>query len=145
MPGALARWDPFAELGELRTRFDRMFDELTDGQRHTWTPAIDIERHNGNLVVRADIPGIRPEEVRIEVQDDMLKVSGTREETKEETDMRYLRRERRYGSFSRSLALPAGVDAKKIKAETRDGVVEVTIPLPKESSKDPVTITPTAA
>jgi len=145
MPGSLTRWEPFAELGELRSRFDRMFDELTDGRQRAWTPAIDVVRDNGNLVVRADVPGIKPEEVKIEIEDDILTVSGEHEERKEEKDKHFLRRERRYGSFSRTMALPAGVDAKKIKAKTHDGVVEVTIPLPKEAGKEKVEIKPTAA
>ena len=145
MAGTLTRWEPFAELGELRSRFDRMFEELTDGREQRWAPAIDVERDNGNLVVRADVPGIKPEEVKIEVQDDILTVSGSHEERKEKKDKDFLRRERRYGSFSRSMALPPGVEAKKIKAKTHDGVVEVTIPLPKEANKETVTITPTAA
>ena len=101
-------------------------------------------RQDGQLVVRADIPGIKPEEVKIEVDDDILTVSGEHRESKEEKDKNYVRRERRYGSFSRSMVLPAGVDAKKIEAKTRDGVVEVTIPLPEEAIKEPVRITPTA-
>src|ERR1039458_7049823 len=101
MPGALTRWEPFAELGELRTRFDRMFDELTDGRQREWTPAIDVVRDNGSLVGRSDVPGIKPEEVKIEVEDDILTVSGVHEERKEEKDKHFLRRERRYGSFSR--------------------------------------------
>jgi HSP20 family protein len=145
MPGALTRWEPFAELGELRSRFDRMFDELIDGRERAWTPAIDVVRENGNLVVRANVPGIKPEEVKIEVEDDILTVSGEHEESKEEKDKDFLRRERRYGSFSRSMVLPPGVEAKKIKAKTRDGVVEVTIPLPKEAKKETISITPTAA
>ena len=145
MAGTLTRWDPFAELGELRTRFDRMFDEWLDGHEREWTPAIDVVRDDGNLVVHAELPGIKPEEVRIEVEDDILTVSGEHEERKEEKDKHYVRRERRYGSFSRSMALPPGVDASKIKAKTHDGVVEVTIPLPKEAKKETVKITPTAA
>jgi HSP20 family protein len=145
MPGALTRWEPFAELGELRSRLDRMFDDFFDGHERRWAPAIDVERRNGNLVVRADVPGIKPEEVKIEVEDDILTVSGEHEERKEEKDKHFLRRERRYGSFSRSLALPAGVEAKKVKASTHDGVVEVTIPLPSESKQTKVEITPTAA
>ena len=145
MSGTLTRWYPFAEFGELRSRFDRMFDELTDGRERAWTPAIDVVRENGNLVVRADIPGIKPEEVKIEVEDDILTVSGEHEEPKEEKDKHYVRRERRYGSFSRSMALPPGVETESIKAKTHDGVVEVTIPLPKEAKKEAVTITPTTA
>ncbi len=144
MPGALTRWEPFAELGELRSRFDRMFDDLTDGRERGWTPAMDVERDNGNLVVRADVPGIKPEEVKIEVENDILTVSGEHEERKEQKDKHFLRRERRYGSFSRSMALPPGVEARKIKAKTHDGVVEVTIPLPKEAKKEKIEITPTA-
>ena len=144
MAGTIARWEPFAELGELRSRLDRMFGDLADGREQRWTPAVDIERDNGNLVVRADVPGIKPEEVKIEVEDDILTVSGEHEETKEEKDKHFLRRERRYGSFSRAMALPPGVEVKKIKARTRDGVVEVTIPLPKEAKKETVKITATA-
>ena len=145
MPGTLTRWYPFAERGELRSRFDRMFDKFSYGRERAWTPAIDVVRENGNLVVRADIPGIKPEEVKIEVEDDILTVSGQHEEHKEEKDKHYVRRERRYGSFSRSMTLPPGVEAKNIEAKTHDGVVEVTIPLPKEATKETVTITPTAA
>jgi HSP20 family protein len=144
MPGTLTRWEPFAECGDLRSRFDRVFDELLDGRSREWTPAIDVVRAKDSLVLRADVPGIKPEEVKIEVKDDILTVSGEHEESTEEKDKHFMRRERRYGSFSRSMALPAGIDAAKIKAKTKDGVVEVTIPLPKETKKETITITPTA-
>jgi HSP20 family protein len=144
MAGTLTRWDPFAELSELRARFDRMFDQF-DGHERVWTPAIDVVRDDGNLVIHAELPGIKPEEVKIEVEDDILTVSGEHEERKDEKEKDYVRRERRYGSFSRSMALPPGVDAKKIKAKTHDGVVEVTVPLPKEAKKETVKITPSAA
>jgi len=145
MPGALTRWEPFAELGELRAQMDRVFGDLLDNRERGWTPAIDVVRDNGNLVIRADVPGIKAEEVKIEVEDDILTVSGEHEEKKESKDKHFLRRERRYGSFSRSMALPAGVDAKKIKAKTHDGVVEVTVPMPKQPEKQKVEITPSAA
>ena len=145
MPGALARWDPFAELAELRTRFDRMFDELTNGGERAWTPAIDVVRDKDKLIVCADVPGIKPEDVKIEVEDDILTISGEHEGRTEENDKDFVRRERRYGSFSRSMVLPAGVDAKKIKASTRDGVVEVQVPIPKEDTKESVRITRTVA
>jgi HSP20 family protein len=145
MPGTLTRWDPFTELGELRSRFDRLFDEWLDGHERAWTPAIDVVREDDQLVVHADLPGVKPDEVKIEVDDDILTVSGVHRESKEEKEKNYVRRERRYGSFSRSMALPAGVDARKIKATSHDGVVELTIPLPKQAKKEPVKITPTAS
>jgi HSP20 family protein len=150
VPGAMTRWEPFTELGELRSRLDRMFDDLwsghavtTSGER-TFTPAIDVVREDDKLVLHAEVPGIKPDEVKIEVEDDILTVSGQHKEEEEQKDKHFLHRERRFGSFRRSLALPPGVNAKDIKATTHDGVVEVTIPLPKEQPKEKVTITPSA-
>jgi len=145
MARPLTRWDPFAELGELRSRFDRLFDDWQDGRERAWMPAIDVVREDGHMVVHADLPGVTPEEVKIEVDDDILTVSGEHQESTERKDKHYVRRERRYGSFRRSMPLPAGVDPKKIEAKTHDGVVEVTIPLPEETKKETVTITATAA
>jgi HSP20 family protein len=147
MPGTLTRWDPFTELGELRSRFDRLFDEWLDGHERAWTPAIDVVREDGHLVLRADLPGIKPEEVKLEVEDDILTVWGEHQESKEQKDKDkdYVRRERRYGSFRRSMALPTGVDATKITANTHDGVVEVTIPLPEKAKKETIAIKPTAS
>jgi HSP20 family protein len=146
MARGLTRWDPFAEITQLRSRFDRLFDELGGQGQGAWMPAIDLVRHDDGLVVRVDLPGIKPEQVKIEVEDGILTVSGEHEErrTEKDDDGRYLRRERRLGAFSRSIALPSGVDAEAIKAETRDGVVEVTIPLPRDSAKRRIEITPTA-
>ena len=144
MPGVLSRWDPLAELAELRSRFDRVMEEFGDSGRE-WAPAIDMVRDEGHLVVRADVPGITPEEITIEVEHGVLTLSGKHEETEETKEEHFVRRERRYGAFTRRMALPEGVDPKKIKASTHDGVLEVTIPLPKEAAREPVTITPTAA
>jgi HSP20 family protein len=144
MPAPLVRWDPFAELSDMRARLDRMFGQF-DGAERSWTPAIDVVRDDGNLIVRADVPGTKAKDVNIEVEDDILTISGQHEEHTDEQHKHYVRHERRCGSFSRSIALPAGIDPKKIKAKTHDGVVEVTIPLPKEAKKQKVQITPTAA
>lgn len=130
MTGMMMGGEPPAEPGMTRTRLDRMYHEWLDGREPTWTPAIDIVRQNGRLVVRADLPGVKPGEVRVDVEDDVLTVSGEPEEHTARADGRYLRRERRGGSFCRSILLPPGVDAAQVTATTRDGVVEVTIPLP---------------
>ncbi len=142
MPGTLTRWDPFAEMAELRGRFDRLLEDFGTSRARAWTPAVDVVRADDNLVLRADMPGIKPEEIKIEIREGYLTVSGEHEETTEEKEKEYVRRERRYGSFSRSMPLPDGVEAKKIKATTHDGVLEVTIPLPKQVAKEPITITP---
>lgn len=144
MPGVLTRWGPFTESADLRTRFDRMLNEVTEGREQAWTPAVDVIRENDTLVLRADIPGIKPDEVKIEIEDDVLTVSGAHEERTEEKGEHFVRRERRYGSFYRSMPLPPGVEAKKIKAKTHDGVLEVTIPIPKEAKHEKIEITPAA-
>ena len=144
MPGPIVPWTPFAELDELRARLDRAYEHWFGGEDRGWMPAIDVERGKSDLTVRADIPGVKPDEVRIEVQDGVLTISGEHEERREQKEKSYLRRERRYGSFMRSIALPEGVDPSTIKAMTKDGVIEVTVPLPDESKKERITITPTA-
>jgi HSP20 family protein len=144
MAGAMTRWDPLADLVALRGRFDRLFDELGDRPERGWMPAVDIVRTNGRLVVRPDVPGMKPEDIKVEVEDGVLTVSGQYDESAEDKDEDVLRRERRYGVFSRSLVLPDGVETDSIQATTKDGVLEVTIPLPEEKGPEKVTITPSA-
>ena len=139
MARTITRWDPFAELADMRSRFDRLLGDLGDGGRE-WMPAVDMVRDNGHLIVRADVPGIKPEEIEIKAEAGVLTISGKHEETAETKDEQFVRRERRYGAFSRTMALPEGVDPKKIKATTHDGLLEVTIPLPKTAAQEPVTI-----
>lgn len=144
MPALLATM-PLAEFDALRRQFDQAYERWFDGEGRAWAPAIDVERGDKALTVRADVPGVNPENIKIEVEDGVLTISGEHEERTEKSEKNYLRRERRYRTFSRSMSLPAGVDPPKIKAKTKDGVVEVPVPLPAEHKKEPVTITPTAA
>ena len=100
MARTITRWDPFAELADMRSRFDRLLGDLGDGGRE-WMPAVDMLRDNGHLLARADVPGIKPEEIEIKAEDGMLTISGKHEETTETKDEQFVRRERRYGAFSR--------------------------------------------
>lgn len=138
----LERWSPFADFGDLRLRLDHLFEDLT-GPNGAWGPAMDVVRSPDKLVLKVDLPGITLDEVKIEVEDDVLTVSGEHEEKLDETKDHFVRRERRYGSFSRSLRLPSGVEPKQIKATCKNGLLEVTVPLPKPEKKA-VAITPTA-
>ncbi len=96
-----------------------------------WAPQVETFRRENNLVVRADLPGLTKDNVNIEVEDDTLMISGERnDENKDERDD-YYRTERTYGRFFRAIQLPEGVDADKIDATFKDGVLEVTIPAPK--------------
>jgi HSP20 family protein len=145
MASELTEWRPFSDFAELRHRLDQAFRDLSEGAQRGWTPSVDLVRQEGALVLRADIPGIKPDEVKIEVEDDVLTVSGEHREEKEEKKEQYMRRERRYGSFSRSMVLPKGVKADDIEASTEHGVLEVKIPLPKAEEKQKVEIKPKPA
>lgn len=134
MTTEITAWHPFSDFGELRHRVDQMFREI-GGSGADWTPSVDVVRRNGNVVLRADLPGIKPEDVKITIEDDVLTVAGEHGEESEDKDGDYLRRERRYGSFSRSMSLPAGVKAEDITSTTEDGVLEVTIPLPEAEQR----------
>lgn len=145
MATELTEWRPFSDFAELRYRLDQAFRDLSEGARQGgWSPSVDLVKEDDQLVLRADVPGIKPDEVKIEVEDDVLTVSGEHREEKEEKKEHYLRRERRYGSFSRSMILPKGVQADDIEAKCEDGVLEVTIPAPKEEKKQKVEIKPKA-
>ncbi|HEX6230045.1 MAG TPA: Hsp20/alpha crystallin family protein [Solirubrobacterales bacterium] len=144
MASELTEWRPLSDFAELRHRLDQAFRDLGNGER-AWTPSVDLVRKGDALVLRADIPGIKPDEVKIEVEDDVLTISGEHTEEKEEKEEHYMRRERRYGSFSRSMALPRGVKPDDIVATTENGVLEVTIPVPKEEEKKKIEIKPKSA
>jgi HSP20 family protein len=135
----LKPYSPFSELSELRDRLDRvfgdLFDDLTDGQRRTWRLSVDVIEEDDSYKVLADLPGFKPDDVKIEVADDVLTISGEHQESEEEKEKDYVRRERRFGSFSRSLALPQGVSADDIEATFENGVLEVSIPKPKAEQK----------
>ena len=140
MPNSeLSEWRPFSDFAELRHRLDQAFRDLSSAPGG-WSPSVDVVKHDGDMVLRADLPGIKPEEVRIEVDGDVLTVSGEHREEKEEEQGDYVRRERRYGSFSRSMVLPHGVKADDIEAKSEDGVLEVTIPMPKEEEKQTIEV-----
>lgn len=145
MATTMTRWHPLADFGDMRTRLDRLFGEAMGPPGEAlgiWSPAIDVSKDDGHLVVRADVPGMKPEEIKVEVEDDVLTISGEHEETKEEKDKEYLRRERRYGSFRRSISLPREIDPEQIEARSNDGVLELRIPLPAQKAKSRVQITP---
>lgn len=144
--GTLTRWQPFAELDDLRARFDRMLTDFGDGERGgAWRPEIDVVEGEDAIDVRVNVPGLRPDEISVEVEADVLTISGEHTEEKEEKEQRYVRRERRYGSFMRRIALPENAKRDEIDATCHDGVLEVKVPLSEEPKPATRTITPKAA
>lgn len=145
MATTMTRWRPFADFSDLRNRLDAVLEEVMSPEGGAWSPAIDLVDSDDALVLRVDVPGIKPEEIKIELEGDILTISGEHEEATEEKDERYVRRERRYGSFSRAMRVPAGIDPEKIEASCHDGVLEVKVPKPAEAESKKVTIKPKAA
>jgi HSP20 family protein len=130
---AVRRWSPLAELQELREQMRSMFDWRPFTPRFTALttprePAVDMFERDGNVVVKAEVPGIPADKVEVTVSDGELRISGERSEEKEVKEENYYRSERSYGHIYRALALPEGCDADKATATVKDGVVEVVIP-----------------
>lgn len=128
---------PFRGFMDVQDEFDRMFDEMMrnlprrgGSQRAVkaaWAPAIDVLPRDGDLVIRAELPGAKQEDVDITLSQGMLTISGKTGEEREEERGGYYVRERRQGTFRRSISLPQGTDESKIQARFEDGVLEVTV------------------
>lgn len=137
-PGTLARMmgTPFSLLDELRSELDRVWDRprLTrgDGEKLTWWPKMDVFEKKGNLVIRADLPGMKKEDVEVAIEEGDLILRGERQEESELEEENVYRWERNYGSFFRRLPLAFEVKPEAVDATFKDGVLEVTLPLPKE-------------
>lgn len=141
---ALTPWKPMRDLDTLRQHMDDLFERMSErffgpGEhaRSVWgteavVPAIESHVDKDTLIIKADLPGMDPKEVSISVRGNQLTIEGERkhEEKKEEKD--YIYRELAYGKFSRTLTLPEGVDADKVKANYKNGVLEITLPAPKQ-------------
>ncbi len=150
--GALTPWKPRQELEKLQRNMEEMFERLSGrffGHREEnrsfwggepWSPAIESRTENGNLIVKADLPGIDPKEISISIAGDRLTVEGERkhEEKKEEKD--YFYREVEYGKFSRTIPLPEGVNADQVKASYKNGVLEITMPTPQQTESKKVQV-----
>jgi HSP20 family protein len=140
---ALVRWEPMRELTSLQGEMNRLFSTFFDdngGSVRRWVPAMDLVERDDHLVLRADLPGLSEDDIRIEVQDSVLTVSGDRKTEHEEKREGYYRMERASGSFSRSVTLPEGIDADKIDASFDKGVLEVRIPKPEERKPQRIAI-----
>lgn len=126
---AISRWDPWRDFMSLQNELGRMFERtFGGGERRGWTPAVDVYERDNEIVVRAELPGVKPEDVDIKIQDDSLRIRGERRFSEEIKEENYYRLEQRYGSFERVIPLPAAVDREKAKAKYRDGVLEVDLP-----------------
>ncbi|HLW48119.1 MAG TPA: Hsp20/alpha crystallin family protein [bacterium] len=137
---SIIRWDPFEEVGTLRRAVDRLFDDVMLSGRHSgrtspdglpaaaWEPAVEMYEAGDEVVVRAEMPNVDPANVDVTVTAEAITIKGTVRQQEEKKDRSYYRRELRYGSYVRTLPLPAEVKGGDAKATYKDGVLEVKIP-----------------
>jgi len=152
---AIVRWEPFRDLVSLQDRMNRLFDDSFRGVARggaaeedwalggSWAPAVDIFEHEGNIVLKAELPGVDSKDVDVRVENNVLTLRGERKFDTEVDKESYHRVERAYGAFSRSFTLPTVVDTDKIKAEVKDGVLRVTLPKREEAKPKQITISVT--
>jgi len=131
--------DPVSMMRRFRDEMDRVFPRIfreeLDRKEATWSPAIEVTAEEGNLHVRAELPGLKPEDVKIEMTDEALMIEGERKYEHEEKGEGVFRSERRYGKFYREIPLPEGATVDKAKAHFTNGVLEITLPVPERMSK----------
>ncbi|MBM4126715.1 MAG: Hsp20/alpha crystallin family protein [Nitrospira sp.] len=132
----LVRWDPFRELEDMSERLNRVFARpaaRTSGGKEQltvadWIPTVDISETDGEYLIKAELPEVKKEDVKVTVEDGVLTLQGARHQEKEEKGKKYHRVERSYGSFVRSFTLPESVDEGGVKAEYKDGVLNLHLP-----------------
>jgi|UniRef100_A0A7V3RHR6 HSP20 family protein len=138
MKNMLKIWEPFQDLVRFDDEFERLYDSMVrrffSPEWKTWLPPIDIAENNGSIEVRAEIPGVNKEDLKVTIEGDMLSITGERKKESETKDKKYHRIERYYGKFSRTINLPYPVEADKVKATYKDGILTITLPKP-ESAK----------
>jgi HSP20 family protein len=133
---SITRWDPFRELEEMNDRLNRVFGRSTltrpGGEAgkdaltvFDWAPSVDIVETAEEFLIKAELPEVKKEDVKISVDGDVLRIEGERKQEKEEKGKKYHRTERSYGSFLRTFSLPDNVDESKIRADFKDGVLNV--------------------
>jgi HSP20 family protein len=142
----LVRWEPFRELGTLQSEMSRLMNGMLEGngrQSQNWVPSLDVWETPTEVVYAFDLPGIREEQITIEVKDETLTISADREKTEETSENGFYRFERRYGTFARAVGLPQGVDQDNISARYENGVLEVRVPKPEEQKPKKIELSKT--
>ncbi len=144
----LVKWSPWREMPVLQNRFNRLFDDPffrvgqmdDDAGMGLWNPAVDLYEKDEHFMIKAELPGVDKKDIQIDLQDRILTLSGERTYDNEVKEENYYRRERSYGKFQRAFTLPADVDSDKIKAEFKDGVLQIEVPKPEEKKAKQVTV-----
>jgi HSP20 family protein len=125
---------PWTGMGSLKHEMDRVFDRFLEGKWDEipalgeWAPSMDISETKDSLVAKVEVPGLEPKDIQISLQENLLTIKGEKSQEKEEKDEHYHRVERAYGVFTRSVRLPVAVDASKVTATFKNGLLTVILP-----------------
>jgi len=142
----LMRWDPYREVSSLQDRLNRAFGGRTERddemQLAAWAPPVDIAEEKDRILITAELPGFKENEIEIQTENGMLTLRGERKFEKETDGKSYHRVERSYGQFVRSFSLPNNVDREKIQATFRDGLLQVELPKREDAKPRTIKITP---
>jgi HSP20 family protein len=141
-------WSPFRQLNTLRDEIDRLFEsplagigEMTQPFMSGWMPAVDLFEDKDNFTVKAELPGMKNEDIEVSVHEGVLTISGERKKENERKESESYRAERVFGRFHRTVSLPATVNAEKVAAAYKDGVLTVTLPKAEEAKPKQIPIT----
>jgi len=142
----LMRWEPVSDMFELRDDMNRLLGDFFMTRKEKamsklgWMPSVDVSESENEYTIKADIPGMKKEDIKISLERNTMSISGERKEEVEEKNKNYVRREKSYGSFFRSFELPHAVDSKNIKATYSDGVLSINVPKSEESKPKEIKI-----
>jgi HSP20 family protein len=127
-----ARWDPFREIAQLQGELSRLVGSVGDRESRDLIPSADVWETDDEVVYSVDLPGVREEQISLELEDNMLTISAERSRPGDIPDERFQRRERRYGTYSRTIAVPQGAGEGEISASSDLGVLEIRVRKPAE-------------
>ncbi|GAB4520888.1 MAG: Hsp20/alpha crystallin family protein [Anaerolineales bacterium] len=147
---SMMRWDPFREMQALRETVDRLFESSLSNwsdepQTLGWTLALDVAESENEYLVKASVPGVKPDDLDITFTDNTLTIKGELKAEEERSEVRYHIRERRYGQFTRSIALPTTIDTEHIMAEYDNGVLSLHLPKAEEARPKRINVRTTSA
>ena len=139
----IIRWEPFREVEEMFRQYSPFFSRAlrrNGGEAGEWTPVADISETDKEYVIKAELPEVRKEDVKVTLDNGVITISGERKHEKEQKDASEIRIESFYGTFSRSFSLPENIDAKGVHAQAKDGVLRVKIPKTQAAAPKSVSI-----
>ena len=144
----LVRWNPLKEMSLLHNQFNRFFSDpflpaemgWDEGTRNVWHPAVDIFEKDDKMVIKAELPGMDKKDINLDIRNDVLTLRGERKYENEVKEENFYRKEMSRGSFVRSFNLPGDVDADRIKAEFKDGILTVEVPKPENRKPKQITV-----